>query len=69
MTPQYWTGLAIALLIPVGAIAANLYNGWAARRQAHQIALHKDDPTVPLKPPPTRFTKFIIWPSDRRLPR
>lgn len=58
MTEARWA-ILITTSIGCAAIVANLYSNWATRRQMRQNEQHREDPTIPLMPPPTAFTHFM----------
>jgi len=49
----------ISLTAIVVAAVVALSTAYLHRKQMRQIALHRDDPTIPLVPPPHSFTHFF----------
>src|ERR1051325_7097288 len=49
----------VSLLTLVVSTAVALVIAALHRRQMRQIELHREDPSVPLVPPPSAFTKFL----------
>lgn len=54
------TAIVVALVTVIGAGTIALVIAYMDRRQVRQIEAHRLDPSVPLRPPPNAFRRFLV---------
>src|ERR1700733_13264287 len=59
MTTAGWITFAVSVATLIVGAIVTLSVSALQRRQMRQIELHREDPSVPLIPPPHPFTKFL----------